>query len=229
MNILGPWAIKINIIVLIIISSMIFFRRISGFRRIIRRISKRFKRVNQYRRRIAKTDPKIYDAIYNSSHKSMKNVLDRKGSQWVNDKKIRREVKNKVAIEIEKKLQTSPMRDMRPLINKTMDEMIDLALLKEVKNRGSRLNITRTTPFGIFFWRFIVPIAIGGLVGWISYIYPEIIPPGRLFIPSPPRSPTGAPAPIDPVPILQSALINGVVYGIGVLAVVSLIGLLRRR
>lgn len=229
MNILGPWTIKINIIVLIIISSMIFFRRISGFRRINRRVRSRFKRVNQYKRNIAKTDPKIYDAIYNSSHKSMKNVLDRKGSQWVNDKKIRKEVKNKVAIDIEKKIQTSPMRDMRPLINKTMDEMIDLALLKEVKNRGSRLNITRATRFGIFFWRCIVPIAIGGLVGWISFIYPEIIPPGSLFIPSPPRSPTGAPAPIDPVPILQSALINGAVYGIGVLALVGLIGLLRRR
>jgi len=208
---------------------MIFFRRISGFRRINRRLGSRFKRVNQYKRRIAKTDPKIYDAIYNSSHKSMKNLLDRKGSQWVNDKKIKKQVKNKVAIDIEKIIQTSPMRDMRSLINKTLDEMLDLALLKEVKERGTRLKITSSSPFGIIFWRIIIPIATAGIVGWISFTLPELIPPGNLFIPSIPQSPSGAPGPIDPVPIIRSAMINGAIFGIGTLLVVGLIAQLKRR
>ncbi len=229
MNILELWAIKINLIVLIFISSLIWIRRISGFRRVSRRLSTRFKRVNQYKRRIAKTDPKIYDAIYRSSHKSMKIVLDRKGSQWVNDKKIKKQVKKKVAIDIEKIIQTSPMRDMRSLINKTLDEMIDLALLKEVKERGTRLKITSSSPFGIIFWRIIIPIATAGIVGWISFTLPDLIPPGSLFIPSIPQLPTGAPGPIDPVPLIRSAIINGAIYGIGTLLVVRLVAQLKRR
>ena len=208
---------------------MIFIRRISGFRRINRRIGIRFKRVNQYKRRIAKTDPKIYDAIYNSSHKSMKNLLNRKGSRWVYDKKIKKQVKNKVAIDIEKIIQNSPMRKMRSLINKTMDEMIDLALLKEVKERGTRLKITSSSPFGIIFWRIIIPIATAGIVGWISFTLPDLIPPGSLFIPSIPQLPTGAPGPIDPVPIIRSAIITGAIYGIGILLVVRLVAQLKRR
>lgn len=208
---------------------MIFIRRISGFRRINRRIGIRFKRVNQYKRRIAKTDPKIYDAIYSSSHKSMKNLLNRKGSRWVYDKKIKKQVKNKVAIDIEKIIQNSPMRKMRSLINKTLDEMIDLALLKEVKERGTRLKITSSSPFGIIFWRIIIPIATAGIVGWISFTLPDLIPPGSLFIPSIPQLPTGAPGPIDPVPIIRSAIINGAIYGIGILLVVRLVAQLKRR
>ncbi|KKN10652.1 hypothetical protein LCGC14_1034370, partial [marine sediment metagenome] len=38
---------------------------------------------------------------------------------------------------------------------------------------------------------------------------------------------TGAPPPIDPIPIIQSALINAAVYGIGTLAVVGVVIFLR--
>ena len=203
---------------------MYFFRRIGVFRRVSRRIASRIRRVSRYQRKFSKTDPKIYDAIYNSSHKSMTTVLNRKGSHRVNGKKVKKEVKKKVAIDIESRIQQSPMRKMRPLINTTIDEMIDLALLKEVKDRGSRLNITRGSPLGPFFWRLVFPIAIAGIIGWVSYNFPLAIGPGSLIIPTPiPPPVTGAPPPVDPVPIIQSALINAAVYGIGTLAIVGVI------
>ena len=205
---------------------MYFIRR--GFRRITRKIQRRFRRVTQYQRRLAKTDPKIYDAIRTASTSSMKNTLDRKGSKWVSDKKIKKEVKNKVALSIENTLQRSPMRNMRPLVKKTIDEMIDLTLLREAKKRGPRLKVTRGSPAGRLFWRLIFPIAIAGTIGWLSFAFPEVILPGSLVIPSTPLSPTGAPAPIDPIPILQSALINAAVYGIGAFTLVGIIALMRR-
>jgi len=207
---------------------MFFFRRIGGFRRVSRRVAGRFRRVSRIQRKFSKTDPKIYDAIYSSSHKSMTSVLNRKGSRRVNDKKVKREVKKKVAIDIERRLQQSPMRKMRSLVNTTMDEMIDLALLKEVRDRGSRLNITHGSPLGPLFWRLVFPIAVAGIIGWVSYNYPLAIVPGSLNIPPAlPPPVTGAPPPVEPGPIIQSALINAAVYGIGALAVVGVILFLR--
>ena len=223
-----PWIIGINWITLIIVSTMYFFRRIGGFRRISRRVAGRFRKVSRLQRKLSKTDPKIYDAIYTASHKSMTNALNRKGSHKVNDKKIKKEVKKKVAIDIERRVQQSPMREMRPLINTTMDEMIDLALLKEVRDRGSRLNITHGSPLGPLFWRLVFPIAVAGIIGWVSYNYPLAIVPGSLNIPPAlPPPVTGAPPPVEPGPIIQSALINAAVYGIGALAVVGVILFLR--
>lgn len=223
-----PWIIGINWFTLLIISTMYFFRRIGGFRRVGRRIAGRFRKVSRIQRKFSKTDPKIYDAIYSSSHKSMTSVLNRKGSRRVNDKKVKKEVKKKVAIDIERRLQQSPMRKMRPLVNTTIDEMIDLALLKEVRDRGSRLNITHGSPFGPFFWRLVFPIAIAVIIGWVSYNYPLALAPGSLTIPPAiPPPVTGVPPPIDPIPIIQSALINVAVYGIGTLAVVGVVIFLR--
>ncbi|MHA2125822.1 MAG: hypothetical protein ACW99E_10975 [Promethearchaeota archaeon] len=215
---------------ILIFSTVNFFRRISrSFRRVARRVQNRVRRVTRYQRKFAKTDPKIFNSIKSASSQVMKNTLDRKGSQWVNEKKLKREVKNKVAIQIEEDLQKSPMKDMRTLVDKTMDEFIDLSFLREVKNRGDRIRITTGSLIGSIFWRLLFPITTALAIGWASYAYPDRIPPGNLVIPPNPQFPTGAPAPIDPIPLLQSALINGAIYGVGALTIVGIILLFKRR
>ena len=221
------------------ITSASFIRRVSrSFRRVSRRITRgvtrrvfrQARRVTRVQRRIAKTDPKIFQAINASSIKNMENAFNRKDKKWIKEKDIKKKVKSKVAIEIESQLQESPMREMRPLVDKTIEATIDLAFLKEISKRGGQARIAMASPIGKLVWRLIFPLATAGVLGGLTYIYPDKIPPGSLIIPEWQRPPTGGnPPPIDPVEILQSTAINAAVFGIGALVLVGLIILLRRR
>lgn len=212
-----------------------FIRRVGRrMRRVTRRVSRGIRRVSRrvtrYQRKFAKTDPKMFNAIKAASVKSMAEVLDSKGDKWVREKNIKKEVKNKVAIEIERELQQSPMNDMRSFIDKTIDETINLALLEEMKKRGPALKITRVPPIGRYLGLIIFPIITAGILGAASFYNPDKIPPGNLVIINPLRPPTGGnPPPIDPIQVAQSTIINLATYGIGALALASLILLLRRK
>ncbi|MFX1325501.1 MAG: hypothetical protein ACFE8N_11120 [Promethearchaeota archaeon] len=203
-------------------------------RRVVRRLNRGIRRVSRkvtrYQKTFAKTDPKMFNAIKAASTKSMKEVLDGKGDNWVREKKIKQDVKNKVAIEIERELQQSPMNDMRTLVDKTMDETINLALLEEMKKRGPALKITRVPPIGRYLGLIIFPIITAGILGAASFYNPDKIPPGNLVILgslNPP--PGGNPPPIDPIQVAQSTIINIAAYGMGALALAGLIMLLRRK
>jgi hypothetical protein len=157
-------------------------------------------------------------------------VLDSKGDKWVREKDIKKEVKNKVAIEIERELQQSPMNDMRSLVDKTIDETINLALLEEMSKRGPELKITRIPSIGRYFGTIIFPLVTAGIMGAASYYNPDKIPPGNFIIIDPLGPPTGGnPPPIDPIQVAQSVLINIAAYGLGALALTGLILLLRRK
>jgi len=119
---------------------------------------------------------------------------------------------------------------MRGLVNKTMDELIDLSFLREVKNRGDTLKLKAGSLLGRIFWRILFPITTATTVGWVSYLFPESIPPGNLIVPEPTIPPTGGnPIPPDPLQILQASLLNGAIYGIGALVLVGILLYLRRR
>lgn len=234
------WVIVICLFALSILSIVNFVRRVSAFRRVVRRVGRGFRRVNRkvgrafrrvqrVQRKFAKTDPKIYNSIKTASSNTMKEVLDSKATNRVKAKDIKKEVKNQVAIKIEKELQESPMRDMRPLIDKTIDETINLALFEEVSKRGDQLNITRVPPINKFLWRLILPLCVAGGVGGLSFFYPDKIPPGDLVIPEIIHQPGVPPPPIDPIQVVQSILINAAVYGLGALILVGLLILIRRK
>jgi len=231
MNLIEFWIIGVGTLSLIVVSSVHFIRRISrSFRRVARRVVRQSQVVRRVQRRIAKTDPKIFQAINASSKKNMNNAFNRKGKKWITEKKIKKEVKNKVAIEIESQLQKSPMREMRPLVDKTIEATIDLAFLKEVSKRGDQARIAMASPIGKLVWRLLFPLATAGVLGGLTYIYPDKIPPGSLIIPEWQPPPTGGnPPPIDPVVILQSTAINAAIFGIGALVLVGLIILTKRR
>ncbi|MFX0106046.1 MAG: hypothetical protein ACFE75_11225 [Candidatus Hodarchaeota archaeon] len=210
------------------------FRRVErkvgrGFRRVTRRVERRIERVTRrvggYQRKFAITDPNIFNSIQSTTAKSMKDYLDK--NEWIKEKDLKRKVKNEVALEIEKDVQESSMRDMRPLIDSTIDETINLTFLKEVKNRGDQLKIRKGSLIGKVFWRLIFPLAIAVFIGGISLIYPDILPPGNLFING--IQQPGMPVIIDPIQRVQSILINGAVYGTGTLLLVGIIILIRRK
>jgi hypothetical protein len=159
----------------------------------------------------------------------MLEVLDSKADKWVREKDIKKEVKNKVAIEIERELQQSPMNDMRSLVDKTIDETINLALLEEMSKRGPELKITRIPPIGRYLGTIVFPLVTAGIMGAASYYNPDKIPPGNLIIIDSLRPPTGNPPPIDPIQVAQSTLINIAVYGLAALALTGLILLVRRK
>jgi len=205
-----------------------FIRRINrAFRRSFRRVARR---VTKVQRQIAKTDPKIFQAIKASSAKNMESVVNKKTKKWRKEKDIKKEVKSKVAIEIESELQKSPMREMRPLVDKTIEATIDLAFLKEISKRGDQARIAMASSIGKIFWRLLFPLATAGVLGGLTYVYPDKIPPGSLIIPERLPPPTGGPLlPVDPLDIVQSTAINAAVFGIGALVLVGLIIFLRRR
>jgi len=223
-----PWIIAICTGSFFIILLTPFIRRINrAFRRSFRRVARRVTRVQ---RQIAKTDPKIFQAIKASIAKNMEGVVNKKTKKWRKEKDIKKEVKNKVAIEIESQLQRSPMRDMRPLVDKTIEATIDLAFLKEMSKRGDQARIAMASSIGKIFWRLLFPLATAGVLGGLTYVYPDKIPPGSLIIPERLPPPTGGPLlPVDPLDIVQSTAINAAVFGIGALVLVGLIIFLRRR
>lgn len=230
------WLVILN---LAILCSFQFIRRVSrSFRRVsrraVRRITRSFRRVNRkvqrVHRRIAKTDPHIFKSINTASEKYMGEAFDKRDKEWIKEKNVKNEVKNKVAIEIERQIQESPMREMRPLVDKTIEATIDLAFLEELKKRGDQVRIVSASTIGKIFWRLIVPLATAGVIGGATYIYPDKIPPGSLIIPEWQQPPPGGnPPPIDPIEIAQSTVINAAVYGIGTLILIGLIIYIRRR
>ncbi|TES95082.1 MAG: hypothetical protein E3J90_10375 [Promethearchaeota archaeon] len=228
MILIEPWIIAICTGSFFIILLTPFIRRINrAFRRSFRRVARRVTRVQ---RQIAKTDPKIFQAIKASIAKNMEGVVNKKTKKWRKEKDIKKEVKNKVAIEIESQLQRSPMRDMRPLVDKTIEATIDLAFLKEMSKRGDQARIAMASSIGKIFWRLLFPLATAGVLGGLTYVYPDKIPPGSLIIPERLPPPTGGPLlPVDPLDIVQSTAINAAVFGIGALVLVGLIIFLRRR
>jgi len=232
MILIEPWIISICTGSFFIILLAHFIRRVSsGFRRISRGVFRRAtKKVARVQRQIAKTDPKIFQAIKASSIKNMENAFNRKDKKWIKEKDIKKKVKSKVAIEVESQLQQSPMREMRPLVDKTIEATIDLAFLKEISKRGDQARIAMPSPIGKLVWRLLFPLATAGVLGGLTYVYPDKIPPGSLTIPERLPPPTGGPLlPVDPLDIVQSTAINAAVFGIGALVLVGLIILLRRR
>jgi len=226
-----PWIIAICTGSFFIIFLAHFIRRMFRTSRIISRAVRRVTtKVSRVQRRIAKTDPKIFQAIKASSIKNTKNAFNKKGNKWKKEKDFKKEVKSEVAIEIEGQLQKSPMREMRPLVDKTIEATIDLAFLKEISKRGDQARIAMASPIGKLFWRLLFPLATAGVLGGLTYVYPDKIPPGSLIIPERLPPPTGGPLlPVDPLDIVQSTAINAAVFGIGALALVGLIILIRRR
>ncbi len=231
MNLIEPWFLWVLWLGFLIITATQFLRRVGrAFRRVSRRIARSVRRVRRYQRKFAKTDASIYSSIQHSSAKHVKDILDKKGKSWGKEKDIKKEAKNRVALEIEKELQESPMREMRSLVDKTIDESINLALLEEISRRGDQLNITRIPPIFKYLGTLIFPLLTAGVLGLITAYYPDRIPPGRWIIIDPQRPPTGGnPPPIDPIQVVQTSLINAAVYGIGALALVGIIRLIRRR
>ncbi|MFX0083587.1 MAG: hypothetical protein ACFE94_17705 [Candidatus Hodarchaeota archaeon] len=241
------WILQIILYILVVLSIVSFFRRIGrafrrlgqkikrGFRRVGkkvrkvgRRIKRSFRRVKRYQRKFAKTDPQVFQAIQNATAKNVKSYIDK--NEWVKEKELKKWVKNKVAIEIEKVVQDSPMRDMRSLIDNTIDESINLAFLREVQELGDQLKIYGTSLGMKLFSRVLLPIITGGAAGLLAYNYPDKIPPGSLFIPEQQGPPTGnPPPPLEPNEILRSALINAGIYGFGALLLIGLIILIRRK
>lgn len=228
MNLFEYWILGIATLSLIMVSMVHFLRRISrAFRRTARRA---IRRVSRVQRRFAKTDPKIFNAINASSKKYMESAFNKKGKNWGKEKDIKQDVKNKVAIEIERAIQESPMREMRPLVVKTIEATIDLAYLKELSKRGDQARVVMPSAIGKILWRLVFPLITAGVVGGLTYIYPDRIPPGSLTIPERQRPPTGGNyLPIDPLEIIQSTAINAAVFGVGALVLVGLIILIRRR
>ena len=235
------WLVLIcTTLTLYVISFVHFIRRVSrSFRRVSRRVTRRVgrgpirrvtRKVSRVHRRIAKTDPQIFQSISTASARYMEEALNKKDKKRIKEKDIKKEVKTKVAIEIESQVQESPMREMRPLVDKTIEATIDLEFLKEISNRGDQAGIVMVSPVSKIIWRLIVPLATAGVAGSLTYVYPDKIPPGSLIIPERQRPPTGGPLlPIDPLEVVQSTAINAVVFGIGALVLVGLVILLRRR
>ncbi|MFX1280805.1 MAG: hypothetical protein ACFFA3_15625 [Promethearchaeota archaeon] len=241
------WILQILLYVFVLISIVSFIRRIGrafrrigrkikgGFRRVgrkVRRVGRRikrsFRRVRRYKRKFAKTDPQVFREIQNVTAKNVKSYIDK--NEWVKEKELKKWVKNKAAIEIERVVQDSPMRDMRSLIDNTIDESINLAFLREVQERGDQLKIYGPSLGMKIFSRVLLPIIAGGAVGLLAYNYPDKIPPGNLFIPEQQGSPTGnPPPPLEPNEILRSALINASVYGFCALLLIGVIILIRRK
>ncbi|MFX0010783.1 MAG: hypothetical protein ACFE9R_10740 [Candidatus Hermodarchaeota archaeon] len=212
------------------------FRRLGGkvVRRVGGRVSRAFRRVSRnvgrVQRRIAQTDPSIFQSIKNASAKHVGEAISRNEGKRIKEKDLKKEVKTKVAIEIEPQIQKSPMNEMRPLIEKTIEATIDLAILEEISKRPNQIRILKPSPVGKLVWRLIFPLATAVLVGGITYIYPDKIPPGSLIFPElQPPPPGGNPPPIDPMQIVQSIAINAAVFGVGTLILVGLIILIRRR
>lgn len=234
MILIEPWIIVILTASFFIILLTPFIRRIgrafSSVKRVSRRILRQSGVVRRVQRRIAKTDPTIFKAINASSLKHVEKAFNSKGNKWIKEKEFKKKVKSKVAIEIESELQKSPMREMRPLIDKTIEATIDLAVLKEISKRGDQARIAMASPIAKLFWRLLFPLATAGVLGGLTYVYPDKIPPGSLTIPERVPPPTGGPLlPVDPLDIVQSTAINAAVFGIGALVLVGLIILIRRR
>ncbi|MFX0076668.1 MAG: hypothetical protein ACFE96_14590 [Candidatus Hermodarchaeota archaeon] len=219
---------------LVIICSLVlcissFFRRISrAFRRVSRRIRRVGRRVSRIQRRVAKTDPKIFNSVKKSAFKHMKGELDKK--EWIKLKTLKKRVKNKVKIDIEREVQDSPMNNMRRLIDKTVEATVDLAYLKELEARGEDLRVYDGGLIGKVLTRVIIPLATAGGIGLVTYTNPRLIPPGNIIVPELYRPPTGGPPPpIDPITVAQSTAINAAVYGVGALILVSIIAVIRNR
>ena len=234
MILIEPWIIVILTASFFIILLTPFIRRIGRAFSTVRRVSRRILRqsgvVRRVQRRIAKTDPTIFKAINASSLKHVEKTFNSKGNKWIKEKEFKKKVKSKVAIEIESELQKRPMRAMRPLIDKTIEATIDLAVLKEISKRGDQARIAMASPIVKLFWRLLFPLATAGVLGGLTYVYPDKIPPGSLTIPERVPPPTGGPLlPVDPLDIVQSTAINAAVFGIGALVLVGLIILIRRR
>jgi len=226
-----PWIINICTGSFFIILLTPFIRRIGrAFRRIPRSVRRAATKVSRVQRRIAKTDPTIFKAINSSSLKHVEKAFNNKGKKWIKEKEFKKKVKSKIAIEIESELQKSPMREMRPLVDKTIEATVDLAFLKEISKRGDQARIAMASSIGELFWRILFPLATAGVLGGLTYVYPDKIPPGSLTIPERQAPPTGGNLlPIDPLDIVQSTAINAAVFGIGALILVGLIILIRRR
>ncbi|MHA1883831.1 MAG: hypothetical protein ACW96S_02165, partial [Promethearchaeota archaeon] len=164
MNLIEPWFLWAFWLSFLIITATQFLRRVGrAFRRVSRRIARSVRRVRRYQRKFAKTDASIYSSIQHSSAKHVKDILDKKGKSWGKEKDIKKEAKNRVALEIEKELQESPMREMRSLVDKTIDESINLALLEEISRRGDQLNITRIPPIFKYLGTLIFPLLTAGV------------------------------------------------------------------
>ena len=235
MILIEPWILGICTGSFFIILLTHFIRRVAGaFRRVPRRITRRVYRqvrvIRRVQRRIAKTDPTIFKAINASSLKNVEKAFNNKGKKWIKEKEFKKKIKSKVAIEIESELQKSSMREMRPLVDKTIEATIDLAVLKEISKRGDQARIAMASPIAKLFWRLLFPLATAGVLGGLTYVYPDKIPPGSLTIPERVPPPTGGPLlPVDPLDIVQSTAVNAAVFGIGALVLVGLIILIRRR
>ena len=168
MILFSHWLILICCFGLLVYSVTHFLRRVGAFRRVVRRVrrgfrrvqrkvGRAFRRVKRVQRKFAKTDPKVFNSIKTASSNTMKEVLDSKGTQRVREKDIKKEVKNKVAIKVEREIQESPMRDMRPLVDKTIDETINLAVQRHApitRTINVPTNLTVTAQYNQLIFKF---------------------------------------------------------------------------
>lgn len=243
MSLANIWMIWVVIFSLTAVYMLQFIRRVSrSFRKVarraqrrnVRRVKRAFRRVGKkirrVQRRMARTDPRIYQAIEAASAKHVKEELDIREKKRIKEKDLKKVVKTKVAIEIEDQIQKSPMREMRPLIDKTIEATIDLGLLEEISKRPDQIRIDQVSTKRKLVWRAIVPLSTAVLIGSISYIYPDRILPGSIFDEDVQLPSTGGnPPPIDPMDAILPTVTNMVVYGIGTLVLVGLIIYLKRR
>ncbi len=74
----------------------------------------------------------------------------------------------------------------------------------------------------------LIPIVVFIFCLAITYIFPNVIPPGNLIV-TPKIDPvSGQPLSLDPMPSLIVSLINGAVYG-SITALIEVIYIVRRR
>lgn len=179
---------------------------------------------------IKEWDPVILSKIKSASTKSTKVLIEKKLKKKMKFKNAKKKIKNEVYLELERDIQESSMNNMRPLIEKTIDAMVELTLLEEISENGDIVGITIKTSLGKIIWRVFFPLTIASFAGWLSYNYPDKILPGSMIIPIETGPPVaGPPSPIDPINIFQSIAINGAVYGISALVLIGLIIALRKK
>ncbi|MFX0075127.1 MAG: hypothetical protein ACFE96_06780 [Candidatus Hermodarchaeota archaeon] len=188
------------------------------------------RRLNKLREKFKKSEEEIGDeeigkSIQKFSKSNAEEYFERISRKT---KDYKEKMKKKVALDLESEIKASKVKIRKPLLDKTIDTSIEIAILSEIEQREDLLDIYDGSIGNKIFWRVILPLITAVTFGGLGYIYPGLIPPGSLIIPNVAINPTKPLPPIDPTLLTSSIVINSATYGIGTLILISLVALVRK-